>query len=67
MILVSLFSVCADKTYNDFVEKLKEAEKKKQCRYAIFDVHFMQNDIPQEKIAFFLWSVKNDLCGFVTC
>lgn len=45
-----------DKTYNDFVEKLKEAEKQKQCRYAIFDVRFLQNDVPQEKLAFFLWS-----------
>ncbi|KAL8565185.1 hypothetical protein ACOMHN_003972 [Nucella lapillus] len=45
-----------DKTYTDFVEKLKEAEKLKQCRYAIFDVRFMQGDVPQEKLAFFLWS-----------
>ncbi|KAK7103327.1 actophorin-like [Littorina saxatilis] len=45
-----------DKTYHDFVNTLKEAEKLKQCRYAIFDVRFMQGDIPQEKLAFFLWS-----------
>nr|KAG5704416.1 hypothetical protein BaRGS_024271 [Batillaria attramentaria] len=48
-----------DKTYYDFVEKLKEAEKMRQCRYAIFDVRFMQNDVPQEKLAFFLWSPGN--------
>ncbi|RUS90651.1 hypothetical protein EGW08_001551 [Elysia chlorotica] len=45
-----------EKTYNDFVMKMKSAEAKKQCRYAVFDVRFLQNDVPQEKLAFFLWS-----------
>ncbi|GFS09050.1 cofilin/actin-depolymerizing factor [Elysia marginata] len=45
-----------DKTYNDFVMRMKSAEAKKQCRYAVFDVRFLQNDMPQEKLAFFLWS-----------
>lgn len=48
-----------DKTYYDFVEKLKEAEKLRQCRYAIFDVHFMQGGVPQEKLAFFFWSPES--------
>ncbi|XP_025105311.1 actophorin-like isoform X1 [Pomacea canaliculata] len=45
-----------DRTYDDFVARLKEAERKRQCRYGIFDVRFIQNDVPQEKLAFFLWS-----------
>ncbi|KAH9492708.1 cofilin [Bulinus truncatus] len=45
-----------DKTYEDFVAKLKQAEAKRQCRYAVFDVRFIQNEIPQERLAFFLWS-----------
>ncbi|XP_052057980.1 actophorin-like isoform X1 [Mytilus californianus] len=44
------------KTYQDFVNKLKEAEKKGQCRYGLFDVKFSCNDIHSEKLAFFLWS-----------
>ncbi|KAK3732654.1 hypothetical protein RRG08_009335 [Elysia crispata] len=45
-----------EKTYNDFVMQMKNAEAKKQCRYGVFDVRFLQNDVPQEKLAFFLWS-----------
>jgi cofilin len=45
-----------EKTYNDFVETMKAAEAKRQCRYAIFDVRFMHGEVPQEKLAFFLWS-----------
>ena len=44
-----------DKTYNDFVMKMKSAEAQKQCRYAVFDVRFLHNEIPQERLAFFLW------------
>ncbi|XP_041355163.1 cofilin-like [Gigantopelta aegis] len=45
-----------DKSYQDFVDKLKEAESKRQCRYAIFDVKFFHGDVPQQRLAFFLWS-----------
>jgi len=45
-----------DKNYNDFVAGMKAAESKRQCRYGIFDVMFIHNDVPQERLAFFLWS-----------
>lgn len=44
------------KTYADFVNKLKEAERKGQCRYGLFDVKFSCNDIHSARLAFFLWS-----------
>ncbi|XP_071079366.1 actophorin-like [Haliotis cracherodii] len=43
-------------TYEDFVQRLKDAESKRQCRYAVFDVKFYQNAMPQQRLAFFLWS-----------
>uniref|UniRef100_A0A0B6Z588 ADF-H domain-containing protein n=1 Tax=Arion vulgaris TaxID=1028688 RepID=A0A0B6Z588_9EUPU len=48
-----------DKTYDDFVAMLKQAEANRQCRYAVFDVRFMHKCVQQEKLAFFLWSPDN--------
>ncbi|XP_064600392.1 actophorin-like [Liolophura sinensis] len=45
-----------NKSYNDFVETLHEAEQMKQCRYAVYDVEYMHNDMQRSKLAFFLWS-----------
>lgn len=60
-----LTGICSssDRTYDDFVARLKEAERKRQCRYGIFDVRFIQNDVPQEKLAFFLWYVILNVDG----
>ncbi|GAB1609639.1 actophorin-like [Argonauta hians] len=44
------------KTYQDFVMKLKEAADNNQCRYGVFDVEYKHNDMPRQKLAFFLWS-----------
>ncbi|KAK6181168.1 hypothetical protein SNE40_009088 [Patella caerulea] len=45
-----------DRTYADFVDHLKDAERKKQCRYGVYDVQFLQDHVPQERLVFFLWS-----------
>ncbi|KAL5009286.1 hypothetical protein ScPMuIL_014867 [Solemya velum] len=45
-----------EKTYDDFVNKLREAEGKRECRYGVFDVKFTFNNMQREKLAFFLWS-----------
>lgn len=44
-----------NKTYQDFVNRLLESEKKGQCRYGLFDVKYSCNDIHSSKLAFFLW------------
>lgn len=44
-------------SYDDFVEKMKEAEKAQECRYAIFDVAYETTaGQPRNKICFFMWS-----------
>ncbi|KAK3578705.1 hypothetical protein CHS0354_008563 [Potamilus streckersoni] len=43
-------------SYDTFVERLREAEAKKQCRYAVFDVNYVQNDMEKKKLVFFAWS-----------
>ncbi|ESO90185.1 hypothetical protein LOTGIDRAFT_164500 [Lottia gigantea] len=45
-----------DRNYADFVNKLKAAENMKQCRYGVYDVQFLQEQVPQERLVFFLWS-----------
>jgi len=43
--------------YDDFVECLKEAEEKRECRYAVFDAEFeLSNGQKRSKLVFFLWS-----------
>jgi hypothetical protein len=39
-----------------FVEDLKEAEDKRECRYGVFDAEFTLNDgQSRSKLVFFLW------------
>ncbi|KAJ8309054.1 hypothetical protein KUTeg_013928 [Tegillarca granosa] len=47
------------KTFDDFVNKLLEAEQKGQCRYGVFDVKFTHNDMQREKLALFAWNPDN--------
>jgi cofilin len=44
-------------SYDDMVEELKEAEDKRECRYAVFDADYELNDgQKRSKLVFFLWS-----------
>jgi cofilin len=44
-------------TYDEFVEDLKEAEEKRECRYGVFDAEYeLQNGEKRSKLVFFLWS-----------
>jgi len=45
------------KTYEEFVQLMKEAESAHECRYAIYDVEYATVDgQPRNKIVFFMWS-----------
>jgi len=47
-------------SYNNFVEDLKEAEQKRECRYGIFDAEFKLKDGQnRSKLVFFLWSPED--------
>jgi cofilin len=47
-------------TYEEFVEDMKEAEDKRECRYAIFDaVYKLKDGQNRTKLVFFLWSPEN--------
>eukprot|EP00914_Ancora_sagittata_P010460 GHVO01020169.1.p1 GENE.GHVO01020169.1~~GHVO01020169.1.p1 ORF type:complete len:148 (+),score=20.83 GHVO01020169.1:95-538(+) len=44
-------------TYDEFVEDLKEAEDKRECRYGVFDAEYeLANGEKRSKLVFFLWS-----------
>eukprot|EP00918_Siedleckia_nematoides_P074333 GHVU01162404.1.p1 GENE.GHVU01162404.1~~GHVU01162404.1.p1 ORF type:complete len:147 (+),score=15.63 GHVU01162404.1:77-517(+) len=44
-------------TYDDFVNYLKEAEDKKECRYGVYDAEFeLKDGQKRTKLVFFLWS-----------
>ena len=45
-------------TYDDFVEQLEEAERRAECRYAVFDADFQLSDgQKRSKLVFFFWQV----------
>jgi len=47
-------------TFDDFVDDLKEAEEKKECRYGLFDaVYKLKDGQNRTKLVFFLWSPEN--------
>ena len=44
-------------TYDDFIEDMRQAEEKKQCRYGIFDaVYKLKDGQNRTKLVFILWS-----------
>lgn len=44
-------------TYDDFVEDLKEAEEKRECRYGVYDTEYeLKDGQKRNKLVFFLWS-----------
>lgn len=46
----------AGATYDDFVNFLKEAEDKKECRYGVYDAEFeLKDGQKRTKLVFFLW------------
>jgi len=46
----------AGATYENFVEDLREAEEKRQCRYGVFDAEYKLKDgQSRSKLVFFLW------------
>lgn len=43
--------------YDEFVECLKQAEEKQQCRYGVYDAAYnLQDGQKRNKLVFFLWS-----------
>ncbi|XP_074662314.1 uncharacterized protein LOC141914879 [Tubulanus polymorphus] len=52
-----------DATYEDFIEDMMDAAKKRQCRYAIFDVSYDAGNgderAPREKLCLIMWSPDN--------
>jgi len=47
-------------TYENFVEDLREAQEKRQCRYGIFDaVYKLKDGQNRTKLVFFLWSPED--------
>jgi len=47
-------------TFDDFVDDLKEAEDKRECRYGVFDAEYKLKDGQNRtKLVFFLWSPEN--------
>lgn len=60
MILIAItcdnFVALIGATYDDFVDALKEAEDKRECRYGVFDVEYQLADGSQRsKLVFYLW------------
>lgn len=50
----------AGTSYDAFVQDLKDAEKNKECRYAVFDAEFQTKEgQPRNKIVFFAWSPES--------
>jgi len=47
-------------TFDNFVEDLKEAEDKRECRYGVYDAEYKLKDGQNRtKLVFFLWSPEN--------
>jgi len=47
-------------TYDDYLEDMKEAEEKRQCRYGIYDaVYKLKDGQNRSKLVFFLWSPED--------
>jgi len=47
-------------TFDDFVNDLKEAEDKRECRYGVYDAEYKLKDGQNRtKLVFFLWSPEN--------
>jgi len=47
-------------TYDDFIEEMKEAEEKRQCRYGIYDaVYKLKDGQNRTKLVFVLWSPED--------
>jgi len=47
-------------TFDNFVEELKEAEDKRECRYGVYDAEYKLKDGQNRtKLVFFLWSPEN--------
>ena len=50
------FFFFVDKTYDDFVAELVEAESKGECRYGVFDAEFeLPDGQKRTKLIFFFW------------
>ena len=46
----------SDSKYDDFVDELKEAEQKNECRYGLFDAEYeLKDGQRRNKLVFFLW------------
>lgn len=56
---ITSYSFCSHPvagTYDEFVEDLREAEDKRECRYGVFDAEYeLQNGEKRSKLVFFLW------------
>ena len=50
------FVFTVDKTYDDFVERLKEAETNNQCRYAVYDAAYVaESGANSNKLIMITW------------
>ena len=48
----------SDATYEDLTADLYDAEKDKECRYALYDAEYEGGaGMPKNKLLFFMWSV----------
>ena len=55
-------NVHAGSSYDSFTEDLFDAEKNKECRYAVFDAEYeTATGMVRNKILFFMWSVLQRL------
>lgn len=46
----------AEADYKDFLIELMEAESKKECRYAVYDMEYSTKDNQtRNKLVFFMW------------
>jgi len=58
--------MAADETYGNFTQDLYDAEKNHECRFAVFDVEYVElTGMPRNKIVFLMWSVT-DSTGLVS-
>ena len=50
----------SEKTWDDLVEELKEAENLKECRYAVYDAEFeLPDGQKRNKLVFIAWLAMN--------
>ena len=58
VLIFTLSHLLTEESYNDFVDDLKDAESKRECRYGVFDAEFLlANGQKRSKLIFFLWYV----------